>query len=84
MYYEVNQEFSDLGFGFRKMSSAQKVALFVFEVKFEMVMNNPLIVRLKVLFEFENKQSLNSVLGGSIFDMQISFVRDLHLCQSVT
>ena len=30
MYYEVNQEFSD--FGFRKMSSAQKVAPFVFEV----------------------------------------------------
>ena len=81
MYYEVNQEFSDLGFGFRKMSSAQKVALFVFEVKLEMVIKYPLIVRLKLLFVFENKQSLNSVLGGSIFDMQFSFVRDSHLCQ---
>ena len=29
MCYGVNQEFSDLGFGFRKMSSAPKIAPFV-------------------------------------------------------
>ena len=44
-------------------------------------MNNPLIVRLKLLFVFENKQSLNSVLGGSIFVMQFS-LSGIYICAS--